>query len=247
MKTRRARVIALSLPIVAIALSSFVVSPSAWAAEARPKSAKPSESKYEKYKELASRHGMKPRSDRALVIGIRGRDLAGRLHPLRIQAGYRDTLVILTPDRHVIELAVSTHPWEKAAPGVPDVNGDGKADVGMIRPGKYIAVRRDPRRNIAGAPTYHLLTTSGSGKLPGFRNTDQDDRFSAAEQRASAARGDSLTAVLFHQEGGEGDPRPVGCQILDAEAMRRFAEAVGERFDYLLVDVSEGAPASIDS
>lgn len=247
MKSRRVRVIATCLPIVAIALSSFVVSASAWGAEARPKSAKPSESKYEKYKELASRHEMKPRSDRALVIGLRGRDIAGKRHPLRIQPAYRDTLVILTPDGRVIELPVSTHPWQKEAPGIPDIDGDGIADVGMIRPGKYVAIRRDARRNIAGAPTFHILTTNGSGKLPGVRNTDQDDVFSPAEQRASEARGDVLTAVLFHQEGGEGDPRPVGCQILDANAMRKFAEEVGERFDYLLVNVSEGAAATIDS
>lgn len=119
------------------------------------------------------------------------------------------------------------------------MDGDGIVDVGMILEGRYLAIRRSVRRNIAGAPTYHLLTPKGSGRLPGIRNTDQDDRFSAAERRASKRRGDKLTAVLFHQEGGEGDPRPVGCQILDAEGMRVLAEEVGERFDYWLFDANE--------
>lgn len=195
--------------------------------------------KYEEYTAFARCHGMEPRSNRSLVIGLRGRSIEGKVRSTRIRSDYADTLVVLTKDRRVVTFAVSTHPWEKAAPGIPDVDGDGIADVGMIRPGKYMAVRRDPKRNIAGAPTYHLLTVSGSGKLPGFRNTDQDDVFSPAERKASEARGDVLTAVLFHREGGEGDPRPVGCQVLDGEAMLRFANEVGERFDYLLIDVND--------
>lgn len=222
---------------------------SAYAAESKMPldTAKRAESKYERYKDLALRHGIKPRSDRALVIGLRGRDIAGKIHPLRIRPAYHDTLVILTTDGRVIELPVSTHPWQNEAPGIPDVDADGIADVGMIRAGNYLAIRRDSRRNIAGAPTFHVLTAKGGGKLPGFRNTDQDDVFSPAEKKASEARGDVLTAVLFHREGGEGDPRPVGCQILDAEGMRKLAEEVGERFDYLLVDVGESAPARNDS
>lgn len=193
---------------------------------------------YARYAELAREHGMTPRRDRALVIGVRGRNVRGEPHDVKIAPAYDDTLVVLTPDRRALVLPASTHPWERAGPGVPDVDGDGVPDVGMIRPGKYVAVRRDPRRDIAGAPTFHVLTVNGRGKLPGFRNTDQDDTFSAAERRRSEARGDTLTAVLFHRIG-PGAPGAVGCQVLDAEGMHRLASAVGERFDYLLVDANE--------
>lgn len=238
MKTSR------SLLLAASGLVTLVVSGLAMAGEPRTMSPKdgsvPALAKYEAYKKIAERHGVKPRSDRALVIGFRGRDMEGKAHPLRIRPGYRDRLVILTTGRDVVELPLSTHPWQNEGKGVPDVDGDGVADVGMILPGQYLAVRRDARRDIAGAPTYHLLTAKGRGKLPGVRNTDQDDRFSPEELRASLSRGDTLTAVLFHREGGEDDPRPVGCQILDAEGMQALAEAVGERFDYLLIDAREG-------
>lgn len=239
----------------AIAVALLVGAPSARAKEAgtgasdegansseRAKSserATPDEA-YARYAAFARRHGMAPSRDRALVIGIRGRDLRGELHDTRIVAAYDDTLVVLTPDRRVVTLPVSTHPWERAGPGVPDVNGDGAPDVGMIRPGKYVAVRRDPRRDIGGAPTFHVLTVAGRGKLPGWRNTDQDDTFSATERERSEARGDALTAVLFHRSG-PGTPSPVGCQVLDAEGMQRLASEVGAKFDYLLVDANEVA------
>lgn len=214
--------------------------------EAKPSSAKPTDSAYARYTKFAKEHGVKQHRSRALVIGLRGRDIEGKLHKTRIRSAYNDTLIILTRDGRVIEYRASTHPWELEAPGIPDVDGDGKADVGMIRPGSYVALRRPDNRNIGGEPTYHLLTRSGSGKVPGYRNTDQDDVFSKAEQQASKKRGDTMTAVLFHREGGEDDPRPVGCQIVEAERMGEFADEVGERFDYWLVDVSEGLPKSLE-
>jgi hypothetical protein len=150
---------------------------------------------------------------------------------------YDDTLVVITADDRLVKLAVSTHPWETRSQHVPDVDGDGKGDVGMIFPGRYVAVARDASGNIGGAKTFHVLTTARIDGLAGARNTDGDDAYSEAEIAKSRTRGDKLTAVLFHQ-GGDGAPAAVGCQVLDAEGIRTFAREVGRELDYVLVDAN---------
>lgn len=230
----------LAVVLAALAVAGVAEQREAEASEPERAAARGEAEAYAAYAAFAERHGMKPREGRALVIGIRGRDLARQLHPTRVVRAFDDTLVVLTPDGRVVELAASTHPWETEGRGAPDVDGDGRPDIGMIRPGKYLAVRRGARRNIGGGPTYHVLTRAGGGSLPGWRNTNQDEVYSPAERAASEARGDALTAVLFHQ-AAEGGPKAIGCQVLDASGMRRLAEEVGARFDYLLVDANAGA------
>src|SRR5690242_9552759 len=67
---------------------------------------------YDAYAAFAAGHGSAPRSDRALVIGIRGRSASGKVHDARVSRSFDDTLVVLTPDERIVRLAVSTHPWE---------------------------------------------------------------------------------------------------------------------------------------
>ncbi len=187
---------------------------------------------------LAEGHGVRVRSDRPLVVGVRGRDIDGNVHPTRVTREFDDTLVVLTRDHRVVRLAVSTHPWETHdEEGAPDVDGDGTRDVGMIRPGVYSAERRASSRNIVGQPTFAVTTARGDGRLPGDRNTDHDDVYSAEEHDASTARSDRLTAVLFHRAGG-GAPALIGCQGLDVEGMSVLAREGGDRFDYVLVDAN---------
>src|SRR5688572_18822860 len=101
---------------------------------------------HSRYVEFAARNGVRPRRDRPLVIGVRGRNVNGNVHPTRIAKVFDDTLIVLTTTREVIRLAASTHPWETTATAeddVSDVDGDSKPDVGMIRPGIYLATRRE--------------------------------------------------------------------------------------------------------
>jgi hypothetical protein len=191
---------------------------------------------FDAYLALAARHNVQPRPGHMLAIGLRGRDTGGNLHPTSVGHAFDDTLVLLTPDHRAIQLAVSTHPWETRG-DVPDVNGDHVGDVGMIRPGVYLATRRPDSRNIAGSPTFHITLPNGDERLPGDRNTDHDTTYSSAEHDASTARHDHLTAVLFHQAGA-GAPPLVGCQGLEKEGIGVVAQEGGDSFDYLLVDAN---------
>src|SRR5579871_6718908 len=68
-------------------------------------------SSYGEWKAVAVAHGVTPKSNQALVIGIRGRDSTGNVHPTTVVKTFNDTLIVLTTDQRVVTLPVSTHPW----------------------------------------------------------------------------------------------------------------------------------------
>jgi len=198
---------------------------------------------YAKWSTFADARGLRATAGRARVIGIRGRDTSGRVHPTTVERGvFDDAVVVLTADGRAVTLAVSTHPWERGSTSSPDVDGDGKGDVGMLAPGRYLAVARGADRNIAGLPTWHVLNPNGVDGLAGARNTDHDGVYSEREVAASKSRGDRLSAILFHK-GGAGAPAAIGCQVLDEDGVKDLAKLVAgkDRFDYLLVDANAEA------
>jgi hypothetical protein len=194
---------------------------------------------YRIYGDLAREGGSSPSLGTVTVLGLRGLSSDGTVHDTRFGHAFDDTLVVLRADGSVERFPASTHPFElDGVPGVPDVDGDHVADVGMIRPGVYDVAGRD--RTIAGAASFAVTVHgSGAGKLPGWRDTDHDGLLTAEERAASEHRSDGLTDVLFHQGEG-GAPAAVGCQVLPATAIRAFTAAVGgarARFRYVLVEM----------
>ena len=147
---------------------------------------------------------------------------------------YRDRFIVLSPNGRVQEFTGATYPGQSSSRASPDVTGDGRGDVGMIRPGNYTVV---PNGEHAGAASFHVRTRSGSGSLPGWRDTNQDGTYSGGERDASERRGDRLTGVLFHQ-GNSSAPSSIGCQTMSPAEYRRFIDAVGGprgSFTYTLV------------
>ncbi|MDB4935262.1 MAG: hypothetical protein JWP87_2234 [Labilithrix sp.] len=198
---------------------------------------------YRTYAELANAHGAAAAPGSVTVLGLRGLSFDGATHATTYRHAFDDTLVVLRADGTADRFPASTHPFElSGVPGVPDVDGDRVADVGMIRPGVYDVAGRD--RAIAGAASY-AVSYRGDGKVPGWRDTDHDGVLTSEERAASEDRADGLTDVLFHQGEG-GAPAAVGCQVLPATAIRAFTTAVGgprARFRYVLVDMNvAGAP-----
>lgn len=195
---------------------------------------------YRAYAELATAGGETPAPGTITVLGLRGLSFEGTTHATVYGHAFDDTLVVLAADGlSVMRFAASTHPFERSGvPGVPDVDGDRVADVGMIRPGVYDVKGRGDRK-IAGAGTY-VVTQNGQGRLPGWRDVNHDGILTDAERATSERRKDGITDVLFHQ--GEGPvPAAVGCQVFPARSIRSFAAAVGgdlAQFRYVLVDMT---------
>lgn len=192
--------------------------------------------RYDHYARIVRENGGEVCPDgRPTVLGIRGLSRDGEVHDTGSTRRYDDTFVVLTADGRVQELRGATHPGQRSSTQSPDVTGDGQGDVGMIRPGTFDVV---PNGQHGGNASYHVRTTGGSGRLSGWRDTNQDGRFSDTERAASERRGDTLTGVLFHQ-GGDNAPRSIGCQTLSPADYDRFVETLGgprTRFSYTLVD-----------
>lgn len=195
---------------------------------------------YRAYADLAIEGGLTPEVGTITVLGLRGLATDGTNHPTAFAHAFDDTVVVFAKDgRSVLRFAASTHPFElRGVPGVPDVNGDHVADVGMIRPGVYDVAGRD--RQIAGVASY-AVAQRGNGRLPGWRDVDHDGILTEGERAASEARSDGLTDILFHQGDGPAAPAAVGCQVLPGASIRGFITAIGgpkAKFRYVLVDVT---------
>ncbi len=190
--------------------------------------------RYDHYAAIVRANGGQVCADgKPTVLGLRGLSRDGNQHDTTSARAYDDTFVVLTPDGHVREFSGATHPGQNRSTMSPDVTGDGLGDVGMIRTGNYQVV---PNGEHAGAASFHVRTTGGSGNLSGWRDTNQDGQFSDAERAASERRGDTLNGVLFHQ-GGTGAPTSIGCQTMSPSTYSAFLDAVGGRgFSYTLVD-----------
>jgi hypothetical protein len=184
----------------------------------------------------------------ATVVSLRGFSVERTRHEVRSERVWNELFVILTTDGRAVLLSGSTHPWEAASKSAPDANADGVPDVGMVRPGEYLARGRGTARLTGGLPAYEVMSTAGSGFIPSYRDTNHDGTFDSQEVARSKERGDRMSSVLFHRSGGGGAPAAIGCQVFDEAAMGEVVAAVGgasARFNYLLVDASNLQDASI--
>lgn len=192
---------------------------------------------YEHYRQIIETRGFKLDPNAPTVVAMRGISSDGLSHQTEIAGTYGDTFVVLRRDAngdpHVQVLTGSTHPGSQTdsvggSIGVPDVANragvakkDGRADVGMIVEGEYNLV---PRGQHMGAPAWDVRL-GNSGVLPGFRDTNQDNVFSATERAASEARNDTLTGVMIHQGFADG-PASLGCINVSSAEYDQFTEAL---------------------
>lgn len=181
---------------------------------------------------------------RPFVIGIRG-VAPGQpsTHETTARAAYDDTFVLLSPDPvPPYAFPGATHPYQLDSKLSPDIDGDGRGDVGCIRPGRYVLT-------LALEQPYPIFTVTmpgtGSGNIPCFRDTNHDGHYSTEEiTRASFA-----TAVLLHTgfdaPAGAEHRSSIACQTCNLRDLRLLAQHAarhGGKADYLLVDADELIP-----
>lgn len=156
---------------------------------------------------IAEKLGAKFPLARPFLICVRGvRPGDEQTHPMRSVAGYDDTGVLLWPEG-VETFPMSSHAYQVNSRFSPDVDGDGRGDVGTICPGRYVLHSVGEKY-----PTFALTLPGGGMHLPCWRDTDHDGVISHDERE----RVYSATEILLH--GGVDDPPDaahhfsIGCQ-----------------------------------
>jgi hypothetical protein len=198
-------------------------------------------------KAWAEAHGVSIPAGKVTVVAKRRGD--------SITTKFQDEIVVFTKGGSIERFAGTTRPSQLVNPDgklVPDVDGDGKKDLGTPRPGHYRA--SGPWSwGVLGksAPAFRLLD-HGRDSLPAWRDLDGDGAFSDEEKAKSEARGYRIGAVRIHY-GFDADgnivdgtlysgPVSVGCQNIQLSDLPRFLQAVGgtsATFDYAIVEDSD--------
>ncbi|MBX3260252.1 MAG: hypothetical protein KF782_11230 [Labilithrix sp.] len=203
-------------------------------------------SEYETEKAWAAARGVAIEPGKTTVVAKRRGSVAR-------STTYEDSLVVLRPDETIVRFVGTTKPAQMPNPAssvVPDVDGDGRKDLGIVRPGVYRAVG-DVTFGIPGheRAAFKIVTEDGAGGLPAWRDLSGDGDFSASERALSEERGYRISGIYIHygfspagtKVGGSTyvGPWSVGCQNVLYDELDSFIEAVGgasASFRFAIVD-----------
>jgi len=179
--------------------------------------------------------------------------IAKRRGSLARSSKYEDTIVVLRPDETLVRFVATTKPAQMPNPSssvVPDVDKDGRKDLGIVRPGVYRAVG-DVMFGLPGheRAAFKILTEEGEGGLPAWRDLSGDGDFSPSERALSEERSYTIGGIYIHygfdpdgtklSGGTYAGPWSVGCQNIMYDELDDFIEAVGgakASFRYAILD-----------
>ena len=209
-----------------------------------PPSAPPSE--WETEKAWAEARGVVFEAGQVTVVAKRRGSLAR-------STSYEDEIIVFRPDGTLVRFVATTKPAQMPNPKssvVPDVDKDGRKDLGIVRPGVYRALG-DVKFGLPGheRSAFKIVTEEGNGGLPAWRDLSGDGVFSASERTLSEERGYTIGGIYIHYGfdpagtivGGAtyAGPWSVGCQNIKYEELDGFIEVVGgakANFRYAIVD-----------
>lgn len=212
---------------------------------------------------IAGKLGAAPKLARPFLIGIRGAaPLARMTHQAVHRPRYDDSFVLLCEGDEPLLFPGATHAYQVESGLSPDADGDGRKDVGSIRPGRYLLTDK----GIEPHPIFVLTLPDGkTGEIPAYRDLDHDGVISEQEEeRARQARpggrgaqvnsdGYFATAVLLHT-GFDAPPSArhrssIACQTCSLSWLRLLREKAapyGGKIDYVLANAADLVPLAIE-
>ena len=203
-------------------------------------------SEWDTEKAWAEAHGVVIEPGKTTVIGKRRESLARSMK-------YEDTLVVFRSNGTIVRFVGTTKPAQMpnaSSSVVPDVDKDGRKDLGIVRPGVYRAVG-DTKFGLPGQErtAFKIVTEEGQGGLPAWRDLTGDGVFSPSERTSSEQRSYTISGIYIHYgfdpsgttlgNGKYVGPWSVGCQNILYDELDAFVEAVGgakASFRYAIVD-----------
>jgi hypothetical protein len=191
-------------------------------------------SEYAVEKEWAEAHGVTVDTTKTVVIAKRyGAD--------RRSEAYEDVFVVLRPDGKVVRFTGTTKPAQMPDPSsdtVPDVDHDGRKDLGIVRPGVYVA-HGNTVYGINGfnRAAFKVTTEDDDSELAAWRDLDGDGVFSDSEKSLAVERNYRISGIYIHY-GFEMNgtkigadeyigPWSVGCMNIKFLELDDFIGAVG--------------------
>lgn len=191
---------------------------------------------------------------RPLLIGIRGvAPNASATHRVTARPAYDDSYIYIDPASALPPwlFAGATHSYQRDSRLSPDRDGDGRGDVGMIRPGAYVLTLAIEKPY----PIFTVTTPGGSGNIPAYSDLDHNGEISDDERRIAedARAGNQVnltgfysTAVLLHT-GWNAPPdsehrSSISCLTMDAHDLKSvagLAKRAGGKIDLRLLEADE--------
>jgi hypothetical protein len=174
------------------------------------------------------------------LLALRGAyPFARKTHRMIHARRYDDAFVLIT-DQDAVVFRGATHAYQRSF-------AKSSGAVASIRPGVY-------RMALAGSspPIFNLMTPSGDGNLPAFRDNDHDGVISESELAAALGAKGGLTEpgvgaiateIQFHP-GYETLKKPnerfssIGCQTAPLPELERLMQA-GHAIDYVLANAAD--------
>ncbi len=185
----------------------------------------PGISSFDHWGEIAGKFGAGPGYPlaRPFLLAIRGLVVgASDTHETVARAVYDDTYVLLAHDGlvppHVFRGA--THSYQLDSRASPDVNGDGRGDVGTIVPGRYVLTLADEHPY----PVFRVKTADGS-QVRSYRDVDHDGRYSPSEIASPTPATDILVHWGYNAAADSPHRSSIGCLTTDLPELQHLMAA----------------------
>jgi hypothetical protein len=191
--------------------------------------------------------------ERPLLIAIRGAAPGDeQTHALHAKPVYDDAFCLVQKTTMPMLFPGATHSYQLDSKLSPDVDGDGRGDVGSIRPGRLVLTDRGAQPY----PIFEVSLPNGDKLIPCWRDTGKHDGVidDAERERAeTATKGPQVnatgyysTAVLMHT-GWDAPPdsehrSSISCLTANfrhLDVMRDAARHSEGKLDCILIDADE--------